>query len=252
MQGSDVFKTIHIPLVRSVIGLALRKASHIIALSNELKSVTVKFGVPDEQITVIPNGVNISKFPVGSKEGRKKQVIFVGSLIERKGVGFLIKAMSTLVTTHHDIRLLIVGEGKDRSSLEALTRQLSLQDNVTFVGTQSQERVSELLRESRLFILPSIEEGQGVVLVEALASGTPCVGSRVGGIPDVITPDVGKVVDAGDVKGLSAAIESFLIDEDLWEATSDNARIRAETYYDWNSLAGKMVEIYQTVISGEE
>ena len=251
VQGSDVFKTIHIPLVRSVIGLALRKASHIIALSNELKSVTVKFGVPDEQITVIPNGVNISKFPVGSKEGRKKQVIFVGSLIERKGVGFLIKAMSTLVTTHHDIRLLIVGEGKDRSSLEALTRQLSLQDNVTFVGTQSQERVSELLRESRLFILPSIEEGQGVVLVEALASGTPCVGSRVGGIPDVITPDVGKVVDAGDVGGLSAAIESFLIDDNLWEAASDNARIRAETYYDWNSLAEKMIEIYQSAISKE-
>lgn len=108
------------------------------------------------------------------------------------------------------------------------------------------------MRQSRLFILPSIEEGQGVVLVEALASGTPCIGSRVGGIPDVITPDVGKVVDAGDVQGLSAAIESFLIDNDLWETASANARIRAETQYDWHSLAERMIEIYQTVISGEK
>ena len=251
VQGSDVFKPIHIPVVRNVIGLALRKASHIIALSNELKNASIRFGVPAEHITVIPNGVNISQFPVGLKEGRKNQLIFVGSLIERKGVSYLIQAMANLVALHPDIQLIIVGEGKDRGLLEELTNQLGLEANVIFMGTQSQERISELLRESRLFILPSIEEGQGVVLVEALASGTPCIGSRVGGIPDVITPDVGKVVDAGDVGGLSAAIESFLIDDNLWEAASDNARIRAETYYDWNALAENMVEIYQSVISRE-
>lgn len=251
VQGSDVFKTIHIPVVRNLIGLALRKASHIIALSNELKNASMRFGVPAEHITVIPNGVNISQFPVGLKEGRKSQLIFVGSLIERKGVSYLIQAMANLVALHPDIQLIIVGEGKDRGLLEDLTNQLGLEANVIFMGTQSQERISELLRESRLFILPSIEEGQGVVLVEALASGTPCIGSRVGGIPDVITPDVGKVVDAGDVGGLSAAIESFLIDDNLWEAASDNARIRAETYYDWNALAENMVEIYQSVISRE-
>ena len=250
VQGSDVFKTIHIPIVRNIIGLALRKASHIIALSNELKTATIRFGVPAEQITVIPNGVNISQFPVGSKEGRKNQLIFVGSLIERKGVSYLIQAMANLVAVRPDIRLVIVGEGKDRGLLEELTNQLGLQANVIFMGTQPQDKVSELLRESRLFILPSVEEGQGVVLVEALASGTPCIGSRVGGIPDVITPDVGKVVDAGDVQGLSAAIKSFLIDNDLWETASSNARIRAETHYDWHSLAERMIEIYRTVISG--
>lgn len=252
VQGSDVFKTIHIPVVRSLIGLAMRKASHVIALSNELKTATIRFGVPPERITVIPNGVNISQFPVGSKEGRKNQLIFVGSLIERKGVSYLIQAMASLVAAQPDIQLVIVGEGKDRSLLEELASKLGLQENVVFMGTQSQEKVSELMRESRLFILPSIEEGQGVVLVEALASGTPCIGSRVGGIPDVITPDVGNVVDAGDVQGLSAAIESFLIDDDLWEMASANARIRAETHYDWNSLAEKMIGIYQSVISGEK
>ena len=114
VQGSDVFKTINIPVVRNAIGLALKKASHIIALSNELKAATIRFGVPAEHITVIPNGVNISQFPVGSKEGRKNQLIFVGSLIERKGLSYLIQAMVSLVASQPDIRLVIVGEGKDR------------------------------------------------------------------------------------------------------------------------------------------
>lgn len=252
VQGSDIFKTIHIPIVRSLIGLALRKASHIIALSQELKTATTLFGVQAERITVIPNGVNISQFPVGSLEGRKNQLIFVGSLIERKGVVFLIKAISALVAKHPDIQLLIIGEGKDRSSLEALTKELDLQENITFMGTQPQTRVSELMRESCLFILPSIEEGQGVVLVEAMASGTPCIGSRIGGIPDVITPEVGALVDVGDMQGLTAAIDTFVSDDESWKRASINARIRAETYYDWNSLAEKMIDIYQLVISGEK
>lgn len=251
VQGSDVFKSINIPIVRSMIGLALRKANHIIALSEELKTATTRFGVPTERITVIPNGVNISQFPVGSKEGRKHQLLFVGSLIERKGVNYLIKAMSILKTNHPDYQLILVGEGKDRNSLETLVKELGLQENVTFFGTQPQKKVSELMRESRLFILPSIEEGQGVVLVEALASGTPCIGNRVGGIPDVISSEVGLLVDVGNVKDLAKAIESFLIDEVLWEEASVNARSRAEIKYDWYALAEKMIGIYYSVISGE-
>lgn len=80
-----------------------------------------------------------------------------------------------------------------------------------FLGVQSQQNVSQLMRQSRLFVLPSIEEGQGVVLVEAMASGTPCVGSRVGGIPDVITPEVGKLVEPRNIKSLAEAINFFWI-----------------------------------------
>lgn len=251
VQGSDVFKSINIPFVRSMIGLALRKANHIIALSEELKTATIRFGVPTEQITVIPNGVNISQFPFGPIEGRKKQLLFVGSLIERKGVSYLIKTMSILKTKHPDYQLVLVGEGKDRDSLDTLVEDLGLRENVTFLGTQSQKRVSELMRESRLFILPSIEEGQGVVLVEALASGTPCIGSRVGGIPDVISSEVGLLVDVADVEDLAKAIDSFLIDDALWKEVSVNARSRAETKYDWYALAEKMIGVYRSVISGE-
>ena len=251
VQGSDIFKTIHIPVVRTFIGLALRKAEHIIALSEDLKSATSKFGVPLEKITVIPNGVNIGQFPSGEKSERKSQIIFVGSLIERKGVNYLIEAMAIIQEKHPDYQLLLVGEGRDRDEYEKLVHNLGLEGKVIFLGAQSQQSVSQLLQESRLFVLPSIEEGQGVVLVEAMASGTPCVGSRVGGIPDVITPEVGLLVEPGDVRGLAEAINMYLEDNYLWRNASQKARERVESTYDWFALAEKMIEVYEKVLNKE-
>lgn len=248
VQGSDIFQTINIPVVRGMVRLALKKASHIIALSEDLKTGTKKFGIPDEKITVIPNGVNISQFPMGIDEPREAQIIFVGSLIERKGVNFLIEAMSIIHKECPEAKLLLVGEGKDREEYERMVSELDLGNSITFLGTQSQERVSELLRQSRLFVLPSIEEGQGVVLVEALASGTPCVGSRVGGIPDVISSDVGALVVAGDIKALANAILQYLKDDHLWSQASKSARIRAQKMYNWDELAKRIVKVYIQVL----
>lgn len=252
VQGSDIFKTINMPVVRRLIGLALKKSEHIIALSEELKSATALFGVPLEKITVIPNGVNIEQFPMGKKTERKKQILFVGSLIERKGIKFLLEAMKIVKEAHSDYHLLLVGEGDERNNFERQVSELGLEDTVLFLGTQSQEKVSELMQESRLFVLPSIEEGQGVVLVEALASGTPCIGSCVGGIPDVITPEVGRLVEPGHVIGLAEAINLFIEDEFLWRTTSQNARRRVECNYDWLALTKRMIGIYHSVLSGEE
>ena len=252
VQGSDIFKTIHIPVVSKFIGVALRKAEHIIALSEDLKSATSQFGVPPEKITVIPNGVNIDQFPMGERSTRKTQILFVGSLIERKGVNYLIEAMGIVTEKHPDYRLILVGEGRDRNNFEKMVTRLGLEETIVFVGTQSQQMVSELLRESRLLVLPSIEEGQGVVLVEAMASGTPCVGSRVGGIPDVITPDVGQLVEPRDVQGLAAAINRYIEDDVLWINASQKARERVEREYDWFTLSEKMITVYHQVLNKEK
>ena len=248
VQGSDIFKTINMPVVRRLIGLPLKKAEHIIALSEELKSATALFGVPLEKITVIPNGVNIEQFPMGKKTERKKQILFVGSLIERKGIKFLLEAMKIVKEAHSDYHLLLVGEGDERNNFERQVSELGLEDTVLFLGTQSQKKVSELMQESRLFVLPSNEEGQGVVLVEALASGTPCIGSCVGGIPDVITPEVGRLVEPGYVNGLAEAINLFIEDETFWRNASKKARERVERHYDWFALAERMIEVYDQIL----
>jgi glycosyltransferase involved in cell wall biosynthesis len=105
------------------------------------------------------------------------------------------------------------------------------------------------MRASRLFVLPSIEEGQGVVLMEALASGTPCVGSRVGGIPDVVTEDVGRLVEPGDAPALAEAIRAYLTDKDLWEKASAAGRQRVLEFYDWNHLADEISAVYAEVLA---
>ena len=245
VQGSDVFKTINKPIIKLFIGKALKKASKVIALSNSLAETTMQFGVPEKRIVIVPNGIDISKFPLGSYEKREKQILFVGSLIERKGVQYLLEAMIKITKSFQEYKLLIVGEGDQKQHLIDYAKNHGISDCVHFLGTQSQLQVGELMRNSKLLILPSIEEGQGVVLVEALASGTPCIGSNVGGIPDVITSDVGYLFEPGDVDQLADGILNFIKNEERWKTASKNARIRAIEHYDWNKLTDKLIQIYK-------
>lgn len=249
VQGSDVFKTLNKPGIRQMVGLALRKAGKVIALSRALKTAALGFGLRDERVVVIPNGVNISQFPFATAEEKKNQVLFVGSLIERKGPLYLLQAMRLV---HQDLpgaTLVLVGEGDQRANLEEYIAANSMEDYVRLAGTQPQSAVGALMRESRLFVLPSIEEGQGVVLMEALASGTPCVGSRVGGIPDVVTENVGRLVEAGDVSALAEAIRAYLTDQNLWENASRAGRQRVLEHYDWNHLADEISAVYAEVLA---
>lgn len=249
VQGSDVFKTLTKPVIRQMVGMALRKAGKVIALSRALKTAALGFGLRDERVVVIPNGVNISQFPFATAEEKKNQVLFVGSLIERKGPLYLLQAMRLVHQSLPEANLVLVGEGDERARLEQFIAENAMADYVCLAGTQSQSAVSSLMRESRLFVLPSIEEGQGVVLMEALASGTPCVGSRVGGIPDVVTEDVGRLVEPGDVNGLAEAIRAYLTDTELWQKASAAGRQRVLEYYDWNHLADEITAIYAEVLA---
>jgi glycosyltransferase involved in cell wall biosynthesis len=252
VQGSDVFKTVDKLVIKSVIGKALKNAAFVIALSNSLAEVTRKFGVPENQIVVIPNGIDINKFPMGNYELREKRLLFVGSLIERKGVRQLLEAMVRLNTRFPEYTLSIIGEGDQKELLEEFVRKQDLSTCVHFLGTQSQSQVGDLMRKSKLLILPSIEEGQGVVLVEALASGTPCIGSNVGGIPDVIKEDVGRLFKPGDINGLVDAISHFLSNEEIWKKASEAARKRALENYDWDALVNGIITLYKKAMMKEE
>jgi glycosyltransferase involved in cell wall biosynthesis len=125
-----------------------------------------------------------------------------------------------------------------------------LGDRVEFVGFQSQAVVSEWMRQARLFVLPSLEEGQGVVLLEALASGTPVVASDVDGIRDVVVPVVGMRVPPADPAALALALAQLLSsDAATWQRMSQAARRRAVEIYDWDKIAARFVEIYEKMMA---
>lgn len=247
VHGSDVYKTIVHPFQRWVVRYGLKGAKKVVAVSEDLAKVVKSLGISPEKVEVIGTGISLDEFPFEPNANRKEQIMFVGSLIERKGVNQLLEALTHVQQQVPGCRLLIVGEGVERQHLEQQAEQLGLSGMVTFMGNQSQAEVSRLLRESKVFVLPSIEEGQGVVLVEALASGTPCVGSDVGGIPGVIS-GVGLVVPPASPTALAEGILRFLKDPDLWQRSSTEGRKRAEEKYDWDVLVRQIVRVYAEVL----
>ena len=195
----------------------------------------------------MPNGVNLEKFPFGEPQNRENLLLFVGSLIERKGGQHLIDAMPQVLRQFPGYQLVLIGEGPLKETWQAQISRLGLQDQVKLIGTQSQAEIADWMRRARLFVLPSLEEGQGVVFVEALASGLPCLGTNVGGIPDVVNPQVGRLVTPGNSSELAQVICDILEDQAGWEAMCFAARQRAETHYDWDRIAARLIEIYQQV-----
>jgi len=248
VQGSDIFQATRLPLVTGLTRIVLNDASHVFALSSALKQATVSLGLPSEKIEILPNGVDTKKF-FPSDKVRQQLIIYVGWLIERKGVKHLIEAMAQVKETLSEYRLVLIGQGPQRSELCSMARSLGLDDHVEFVGQQTPEQVIEWMRNAKLLVLPSLEEGLGVVLLEALASGTPCVASNVGGISDVISPDVGSLVEPGDSTALAEAIVKLLSDQDQWLAMSKQARARAETYFSWDVISKRLIERYQIIMN---
>ena len=248
VQGSDIFQATRLPLVSLITRMVLTRAARVLALSHALADATISLGVPAGQVEVVPNGVDTDRFRPTAKE-REAIILFVGALIERKGARYLIEAFPMVGRELPRARLVIVGEGSQREELMELSRHMGVAERVIFAGGQTQEQVRHWMQHARVFVLPSLEEGLGVVLLEALACGTPCVATRVGGIPDVVTPEVGLVVPPGDVHALATAIREVLEDRVRWNVLSQQARTRAVEQYSWKIIATRILQIYQSQLN---
>lgn len=246
VQGSDIYKAAQIPWIRFMTRVSFRKAQFVIALSDSLAENTRRIGINPDKIIVVPNGVDTNKFTSGSIEVRRSTriILFVGSLIERKGVRYLLSAMPKVIREFPNIKLVIIGEGGEEVNLKNQLESTGITNQVDFLGKLPPDEIALWMRRASLFILPSLEEGLGVVLLEAIASGTPCVASSVGGIPDIITPEIGRLVSAGQPEQLSDAIIELLSNEELLEQMGSSARRRAMDIFSWDVVADKIYSIY--------
>lgn len=198
LQGSDVFQVTKSSMGAWLTRQTLLQCDRITALSRALVEAVAAIGVQAEQIRVIPNGVDTQAFIPAVDQSRDETILFVGSFIERKGVGYLLTAMQEVFRLFPTYRLVLVGEGPQYMMLKRLADTLGIAQRVVFVGFQSQDQVRAQMQRAKLLVLPSLEEGQGVVLLEALACGTPVVASKIGGIPEVVTEDIGVLVPPAD------------------------------------------------------
>lgn len=248
VQGSDIFQVPNHPVGAWLTGKVLRRCNRITALSHALKDATASIGIHPDKIRVVPNGVDTAQFTPPVDSNRDDVILYVGTLIERKGLKYLLVAVSALFESFPNYRLVLVGDGPQELRLKRLAENLGIAERVSFLGFQPPERVRMWMQRAKVLVLPSLEEGMGVVLLEALACSTPVIGSRVDGIQEVITPDVGLLVPPADSAALSQAIQSILSDPQRWAYMSHHARERAVTHYDWDYIANQFIALYRSIV----
>ena len=163
-----------------------------------------------DRVTVIHNGVDTDSFvPAATPRGEIRRIGAAGRIISPKGYEFLLEAISRISKRHPSVRLVIAGEGPDRRRLEALAGELDVVENVDFLGAVAD--MAGFYQGIDLFVLPSLREGFGIALVEAMSCGLPVIASRVGGITEIVEDGVnGLLVPAADAAVLAEAISRCL------------------------------------------
>lgn len=245
VQGSDIFQVTKHPIGAWLTRTLLQRAQRVTALSQALKTATTAIGVPAEQIEVIPNGVDVRSFAPPVDAQRQPVILFVGYLIARKGVRYLLDALPPVLQALPNFRAVLIGDGPEENALRQQAAALGIAERVEFLGFLPQEQVRHWMQRATVFVLPSLEEGQGVVLLEALASGLPVVASRVDGIQEVVTNQVGVLVEPAQPPALAAALLNLLQNPSQWAALSQQARQHMLNHYDWDQIANRYLELYQ-------
>ena len=154
-------------------------------------------------IEVIPNGVAVDEFTPTYHDRERLRVLCVSRLIERKGIRYLIEAIAKL-----NAELTIVGEGRREAALKSLTRELGVENRVTFAGYVPHDAVHGYYEAADVFVLPSFNEGMSNTVLEALAAGLPIVTTDTGGTAELLE-DNGHVVPAGDASAIATAVRSY-------------------------------------------
>jgi glycosyltransferase involved in cell wall biosynthesis len=204
-----------------------------------MKEVFTSAGIPSEKIVVIPNFVD----PVPEQEEWEEgdYILFFGRLSIEKGLTVLIKAMRHFPET----RLLMAGSGPERYHLEALCRKLEV-TNVDFLGRQSSEETESLIKRSLFTIISSIGgENCPLSVLESMAFGKPVIGSRIGGIPDLI--DDGKdgfLFDPNDETDLCKKIEAMLGDTEYRRELGRNAYKKIERDFNGEVHYQRVYSVY--------
>lgn len=200
---------------------------------------------------IVPCGVDYSAIGRTNSVARQDQILYVGRLARYKRVDMLIEAFHELTEVFSQYTLRIVGTGAGEDSLQSLVKKLGLQQRVIIAGSLSDEELWREYLQSRVFVLPSEQEGFGIVLVEAMAAGTPVVAlaARDSAARVLITDERDGLLVRTKSEMVSA-LKRLLSDEALWNRVSEGARQTARNY-DWDTAVVPILEeYYQSSVAG--
>ena len=227
---------------------ALQHVRRVVVTSEATAEMLDPYGVPRDRVTVINPGTDPAPLAEGSA-GPEVQFLCVASLIPRKGHDVLFRALASLPCT--DWRLTCVGSlDRDPATVDGLRRQLSsygLDDRVSFVGEMSGDRLETFYATADVFVLPTLYEGYGMVVAEALARGLPVVATRTGAIGDLVTSDAGVVVEPGNTDTLAYALSRVLADGGYRQQLAQGARNIRARLPTWDESCDALARLLETV-----
>ena len=216
------------------------------------------FGLPYEKINVIPNGVNINSFVGIEKDyefrrqyasDNEKIILFMGRLVYEKGVQHLISAMPKILNGYHDAKLVIAGKGGMIDELKAQVESMGLSQKVYFTGYLNAKQVAKMYKCADVSVFPSTYEPFGIVALEAMLAGVPTVVSDVGGLNEIIEHGVdGMKSYAGNPNSLADSILALLLNPELSDRVSKQAKIKVKNEYNWAKIAQDTYFAYEKAI----
>ena len=227
----------------------LNASDAIISQSEFLRKEIESLGVKSKKFFIIPMGAKLGWFKPKDKikirkelslEKDKKIILFVGHLIPRKGVEYLIRAVKLLSEKDENILCLVIGRGELEESLKKLTSELNLNNHISFLGMKTNKEIAPYMNACDVFALPSLNEGLPVVLCEALACGKPVVATNVAGTPELVNNGVGFLVKPKDIDGLAEKIKLALYKK--WDTKK---LLQKASGFSVSASAKKLMKVYE-------
>ena len=232
--------------------MALKRFQCLAAVSDSVAQRLLASGVPATKIRTIANGIDVQTFecarpsPVLNFDG-SKVIGMVARLDLKKGFEYLLRAARELRGTFPELKVVIVGEGPDRREIEGMIQRFGLQSNVILAGQHSD--MPAIYAAMDVFVLPSLNEGLPMTILEAMAGSKPVIATRVGAIPKVIQDgETGLLVDPADSDGLRDALVRLLTDSDLCSRLGAAGHDWVSHNYTSEAMALKYRQMYDDVL----
>jgi glycosyltransferase involved in cell wall biosynthesis len=258
-HGSEIRLLRKKTLVKLWQKILLLKASHVVAVSNEIRDLLIQeYGLSSRNITLVPNGYDeefVERLRARTSNGvcgKVPSLVFVGNLREVKDPLNLIEAFKIVSKRTENVHLHIVGDGDLRPAVERKIESYNLQDRVTLHGMLYHKKALEVLASSEIYVSTSVNEGLPTSLIEAMALGKAVVATSVGGVPEIVIDGVNGLLTPPRLPERTAqCVEKLLNDSALAERLR-KAAVETVRNYSWSKIAEKYQNIYREVVNQED
>jgi len=245
--------------IHSWLKVFMRKCQHIVIPSESIKEILIKDYGLEDHYTVIPTGTDLKPFlradgnTLRQSQGWQddKVIISIGRLAHEKNWETLLRAAAQVYAHHPNMRLVLIGDGPDKQTLEALATELGIAERVSFTGRLPFEDIPTYLRAADIFSFASVTETQGLVTIEAMAAGLPVVAVDGSGTHDIVDHGKDGFLVENDSNALATAISEMLCNPQQMKQFGINALKKAKTF-DINRLAKQMVKVYEQAIQDKK